>query len=589
MSPRANNAKRDGIIKLMSFAGACAVVVDDRGKIVGCTPKFKEISNSGKAGRELRDIFQNLPDIASFKPNRKFKLVLKDSGKVINGKVFRESADNRSLTIVLEVQPDADANSFTAPPHYIFATDDLVFQYDSNARVYHVSNNVQRIIGYSADDFISGRVHPLDVVHPDDKKKLQNEFTNLFVKHESVEGSEHRVIRKDGGVVHFLKSWYPMLDANGNFCGMIGLNKDITTEKFLQERVQLFNSAFEHSTDAIVITNVDGIVMDVNEAFTSIYGYSREEAIGNSTALIQSRHSTREFYREMWESLRKYGRWKGEIINRRKDGMEIPVWLSITPIYLDGAKIGYMGIESDTSDKRNLEQQIMQTEKLATIGQLAVGIAHEIGTPLNIISGNAEFMLLDMNETDRGYQELSTIIGQTKRMSLLMRQLLDFARPKILSLQPVDVNSVITEVLDFVRPQSKTNQIEIGTSFGESVPKVYGDPALLYQVFLNLIVNSLQAMAQGGELRVESSVEATGGDRERVVVSIRDTGEGIPPENLEKVFAPFFTTKEPGKGTGLGLAVTHRIIQEHNGKIEVESEVGKGTVVTIRFNAFSQK
>ncbi len=360
-----------------------------------------------------------------------------------------------------------------------------------------------------------------------------------------------------------------------------------STADFLKERVEMFHSAFEHSTDAILITNVRGIIVEVNDAFTKIYGYSRDEAIGKSTALIQSKHSTPEFYKQMWQSLDKLNQWKGEIINCKKDGTEIPVWLSITPIFLDGTKIGYMGIESDMSDRKNLEQQIIHTEKLATIGQLAAGIAHEIGTPLNVISGNAELLQLDMQESDKGYQELTIIIDQTKRISVLMRQLLDFARPKILSLQPVDINSVITSVLEFVHLQFSKNGIDIETVLENDLSKVYGDPALLYQVFLNVFINAFQAMNKNGKLRVKTSMENESG--KNVAITITDTGEGIPPENLEKLFTPFFTTKDPGKGTGLGLAVTYRIIQEHSGTINIDSEVGKGTVVTIRFNAFNHE
>ncbi len=365
-------------------------------------------------------------------------------------------------------------------------------------------------------------------------------------------------------------------------------------ERLLKERLKLFHSAFENSTDAILITDIAGTIIEVNDAFTKIYGYSREESVGKSTALIQSRHSSREFYEEMWDSLAKFNQWKGEIINRRKDGAEIPVWLSITPIFLDGTKIGYMGIESDVSDRKNLEQQIIQTEKLATIGQLAAGIAHEIGTPLNIISGNAEFIQLDMNQSDTGYQELTTIIDQTKRISVLIKQLLDFARPKILSLQAVNINSIMTNVLDFVRRQFEKNGMDIETAFEDRLLKVYGDPALLYQVFLNVIINAFQAMSRGGKLYLKTFMENEAEDlthekREKVVIMIKDTGEGISPENLPKLFTPFFTTKEPGKGTGLGLAVTHRIVEEHNGKIKIDSEVGKGTVVTIQFNAFRQQ
>jgi PAS domain S-box-containing protein len=355
------------------------------------------------------------------------------------------------------------------------------------------------------------------------------------------------------------------------------------TDNFLKERLELFRSAFEHSTDAIIITNVEGTIIEVNDAFVRIYGYTRKEVIGKSTSVIQSKHSTREFYKQMWNSLNKTNQWKGEIINRRKDGTEIPIWLSITPILLDGKKIGYMGIESDISEKKSLEQQIIQTEKLATIGQLAAGIAHEIGTPLNIISGNAEFLQLDMKESDKGYRELSVIIEQTRRISVLIKQLLDFARPKVLSLQPVDINRIINSVLEFVHLQSFKNGIKIETNFKNDLPQIYGDPALLYQIFLNVIINAFHAMNNGGTLSVVTST-----DDEKVIIKIEDTGEGIPPENMDKLFTPFFTTKEPGKGTGLGLAVTQRIVHEHGGTIKIDSEAGKGTLVTIQFNALKR-
>ncbi len=409
-----------------------------------------------------------------------------------------------------------------------------------------------------------------------------------------VKGSGKEVVAKalpagpPNGLVALVIKNNARTGTDGIFTRKMGIDSGVTEEDFLEERLQLFHSAFEHSTDAIVITGVDGKIIDVNDAFTRIYGYTREEAIGKATSMIQSRHSTREFYEQMWNSVGRDGQWRGEILNRTKSGKEIPIWLNITPIYLGEKKIGYMGIESDISDRKNLEQQIIQTEKLATIGQLAAGIAHEIGTPLNIISGNAEFVLLDMKESDPGHQELITIIEQTRRMSTLMRQLLDFARPKVLSLQPTDINGVLTDVLNFTRVQFKKGDIEIGTRLEEGMPKVYGDPALLYQVFLNIVVNAFQAMTRGGTLMIRTGADGGKESHKRVVIEIADTGEGIRPENLQKIFTPFFTTKEPGKGTGLGLAVTRRIVEEHSGTIELKSELGKGTTFTIRFDAFEQ-
>lgn len=588
MLSKNNNAHLGSIIEMLSYTGVSAVLADSRGRIVDFTPRFAVMSGNGKSSLTMNEIFDGLPELSSAVENGDLKLTLKSSGKEITGKRIRLDSADGFVAFVFNDKSEVESGSGPGQNPIVHASDDLVFQFNSAARVYYVSGNVERITGYRAEEFMSGRLHPLDIIHPDDRPALEKEFVDLFTTHKSTENAEHRIIKKNGEIAYLLKSWYALSDTKGNFSGVMGLSRDITKEKLLRERLQLFHSAFEHSNDAIIITGVDGKMIDVNSAFTNIYGYTREEAIGKSTAIVQSKHSTKEFYTEMWNSLTRDNQWRGEIINRKKDGTEIPIWLSITPIYLGEEKIGYMGIESDISERKNLEQQIIQTEKLATIGQLAAGIAHEIGTPLNIISGNAEFMLLDMKVSDPGHQELQTIIEQTKRMSLLMRQLLDFARPKVLSLQSTDINGVIKNVLNFIRLQFKKGEIEIVTRLEDNLPEVYGDPALLYQVFLNVIVNAFQAMARKGTLTIRTETAGKRKSVRKVKIEIADTGEGIPPEHLEKIFTPFFTTKEPGKGTGLGLAVTSRIVQEHNGTIDIKSEFGKGTVVTILFNAFQQ-
>ncbi len=584
------DSRLKGVVDVMSYAGICGILADKDGRIVASTARFREITGNGIANKKLTDVFSGSPELVSLINGKEVEFKLTGSGRRLFGRVMPPIGEEGVSAIVFQDYDEKRTEDASQPSHVPHSSDDLIFQFDADGRVYYVSGNVERITGYSHDDFIEGNLHPLDIVHPEDKPRIEEEFKEIFAKHHSVENSLHGIVKQNGEVAYLIESWYPLLNPDGKFNGVISLNKDITTEKLLQRRLELFHSAFEHSTDAIIITRVDGRIIDVNDAFTKIYGYSREEAVDKSTALVQSKHSTPEFYKQMWDSLQKFDNWKGEIINRRKDGTEVPIWLSIAPIYLDGTKIGYMGIESDISELKNLEQQIVQTEKLATTGQLAAGIAHEIGTPLNVISGNAEFMLLDMKESDRGYQELSVIIEQAKRISQLMRQLLDFARPKMLSLQAVDVNKVINEVLSFVSLQFQKSSIDIKTELGENLPMVYGDPAHLYQVFLNVVVNAFQAMQKGGGLRVRTRTDGEEAGKRRLVVTIEDTGEGILPENMEKLFTPFFTTKEPGKGTGLGLAVTRRIVHEHSGDMTIESEPGKGTAVTIWFKAFeSQK
>jgi PAS domain S-box len=578
------------ISRFLELLSIPALVINDKSEILYLNSHLKRFLEDDNPPRNISDLFEDPQQISNLSSRQLATLKTTKGHLRISCETipFPIQAGFDLYTVLIYSQNNRPKSADVKPTHMIYSQSDLIFQFDELANVYFVSNNAEQITGYPASEFISGRIHPIEIVHPEDRREIQKQFNKIVKEHVSIENITHRIIKKDGTVAYLLKSWYPIFDDKRNFVGIIGLNKDITKEKELEEKTELFHSAFMNSTDAIVITNTEGTIIEVNDAFTKIYGFSRDEAIGKTTRILKSRHSTPELYQQMWNSLNKHDQWKGEIINKCKDGREVPVWTTITPIYLKGKKIGYMGIESDISEKKNLEQQIIQTEKLATIGQLSAGIAHEIGTPLNIISGNAEFLLMDLTSEDKGYNELLAIVNQTKRITRLMRQILDFARPKIISLQPVDLNSLIKDVLEFVHIQFEKNKIEIKTYFSKNLPLIYGDPALLYQVFLNIIVNSFHAMPSGGDIRIQTGTERSGSGEQKVITVIKDSGEGIPPENLEKIFTPFFTTKEPGKGTGLGLAVTKRILQEHNGTIEIESEQGKGTTATIRLNAMPE-
>jgi len=371
------------------------------------------------------------------------------------------------------------------------------------------------------------------------------------------------------------------------------VEKDIREKKQLEDELIQYYNAFKNSSHGIIITDLKGNIIDVNDGFVKIFGYGHNEIIGKTTAILRSRHSSDDLYKQMWESLEKHNGWRGEIINRRKDGSEVPILLSITSIFnSSNEKIGYMGVEIDLTERKRLEQQITHSEKLATIGQLAAGIAHEIGTPLNVISGNAEYLLMDLKKQDKGYEELQVIIAQTNRIAKLIQQLLDFARPKKLSLKLVNLNDEIRNVLTLVQYHVDKHQIKVTKTLSNDLPLIYGDSGQLQQVFLNVIMNALQAMDDGGKLTITTEPSSDIGSifsGKSVIVKVSDTGCGIPQENLRKIFDPFFTTKEVGKGTGLGLAVAQRIVYEHKGTIEVESKVNYGTTFTVRFPVHSEK
>lgn len=244
----------------------------------------------------------------------------------------------------------------------------------------------------------------------------------------------------------------------------------------------------------------------------------------------------------------------------------------------------------DVTDRVALEREVQQAEKLAVVGQLAAGIAHQIGTPLNVISGSAEYLMME-GGTDRPRpRELEIIVAQTDRITKLIQQLLNFARPARIAVQPVKLNDLLREVLGLTEHQIAKERITVKTDLQADLPTITGDENQMEQAFLNIVINAWHAMPAGGTLTLRTRT-APAGDHPRragrptppgVEVSIADTGIGIPAEHLSRIFDPFFSTKGVGRGTGLGLAITRRIVEDHHGTIEVASEVGRGTTFTIR-------
>jgi PAS domain S-box-containing protein len=247
----------------------------------------------------------------------------------------------------------------------------------------------------------------------------------------------------------------------------------------------------------------------------------------------------------------------------------------------------------DVTDRVSLEREVQQAEKLAVVGQLAAGIAHQIGTPLNVISGSAEYLMMEWGADRRRPRELEIIIAQTDRITKLIQQLLNFARPARMALQPLKLNDLLRDVLGLTEHQIAKERIDIKTDFQPDLPAITGDENQLEQAFLNIVVNAWHAMPKGGTLSIQTR-NGSMGDRPRrtgrampagVEVIIADTGVGIPAEHLPRIFDPFFSTKGVGKGTGLGLAITRRIVEDHHGIIKVVSKVGRGTTFTIRLPA----
>jgi signal transduction histidine kinase len=236
-------------------------------------------------------------------------------------------------------------------------------------------------------------------------------------------------------------------------------------------------------------------------------------------------------------------------------------------------------IIDDITGRVRLEDQLIQNEKLTSIGLLAAGVAHEVNTPLAVISNYSQMLRKEISPEDRRHRLLDKITRQTFRASEIINSLLNFSRLNATEFTDVDVHLVINETLSLLDHQFRTARIVVERKLNVEYPVIFGNAGKLQQIFLNLFVNARDAMADGGRLEITTETQDS-----KIEVTVRDTGVGISNENIKKIYDPFFTTKAAGKGTGLGLSVSYGIVQEHGGNISVESVPGRGTSFKLEFS-----
>lgn len=345
-------------------------------------------------------------------------------------------------------------------------------------------------------------------------------------------------------------------------------------------RLKEFNENIIESINVgVMVINLRGRIINWNGALESIYGLPRTEAIG--------KRITEVFEPEMLDALKdlmsRSRFMPREPVNvykfhaRAADGRELKLNISLAPLHSKTEEVeGTLVAIEDVTERVRLEDQLQQSDKLSSIGLLAAGVAHEVNTPLTGISSYAQMLMQQVPETDPRHALLEKIYRQTSRASAIVNNLLNFSRVTDARFGDVDVNRVLDDTIQLLEAQLRNTNIKVLRNYAEDLPHAPGSAPKLQQVFMNLIVNARDAMPEGG--RLEISTEAAD---QAVIISFRDTGVGISPENLARIYDPFFTTKLIGEGTGLGLAVSYGIIQDHGGHIAVESKPGAGSVFQI--------
>ena len=349
--------------------------------------------------------------------------------------------------------------------------------------------------------------------------------------------------------------------------------------------------AVEQSADLVMITDREGVIEYVNPAFEAVSGYTPGELMGQTPRVLKSGQQNAELYKEMWQTILAGNVFRCTMVNRKKNGDVFVAEKTVTPLRDGEGRIThFISNDRDITDRRRLENQLQQAQKMDAIGRLAGGVAHDFNNLLMVISSYAELMLDSLAPQHPLRRNVDEIQKASRRAADLTRQLLAFGRKQMQSLQLLDLNQIIEDINKML-PRLIGEDIELVFVPGEKLGKVKADPVQIEQILMNLAANARDAMPKGGRLVIETaslrlddvyaqehSIVPPG---VYVVLTVTDSGSGIAPEHLSHIFEPFYTTKEEGKGTGLGLATVYGIVKQNSGFIWVYSEPGMGTTFKI--------
>lgn len=340
-----------------------------------------------------------------------------------------------------------------------------------------------------------------------------------------------------------------------------------------------YHRLFMSAQDGIMLTDTDGRILEWNPALERMSGWMRKEVLGQRPSILKSGKQNPEFYGRLWQAIRSGQPFVDRFINRRKDGSEFLVWESVSPVKdRDGTTQYYVAILTDLSEREQMLEELRHAEQVKLAGQLTGGILHEVRNPL-IGLGSLAAHLAEQNELPQGARDRCRLIArEASRIDELLESHLDQLRARPFDMQPCDLPSLIDDTLTLLRPNLVKSHVAVRQSVAPNLPLIAASRPHMQQVCLNIVMNAIDAMPAGGELTIAMRQEAR--QQPGVLLTFSDTGKGISPENLNRIYEPFFTNGK-AKGVGLGLTITHDIVERHGGQLTVSSPPGSGAVVDV--------
>jgi PAS domain S-box-containing protein len=468
---------------------------------------------------------------------------------------------------------------------------DAYYETDLRGKLTFFSDVMAQWLGYSPQE-LTGMDYR-QYIPEEERDNIFNTFNQVYRTGEPLRGFRATHITKDGRKVPVEYSVLPLRNEKGETIGFRGISRDVTEqlrmEEALRKSEERFRTVLDEMEDSYFELDIAGNFTFVNDALCRTMGYSREEILGKNYRMLTAEDDWEKVFKFFNQVYRERRPQKGIIFKTiRKDGSTGVGELVALPMRDEkGEVIGFRGVGRDISERIKAEEERKELERrahlaarLASVGEMASGIAHEINNPLTGVIGYAQLLLARKDLPEDIRPALEVINDSAQRVASIIRRLLTFARQYKPERRQVLINEVVEAALRLRTYHLQTSNIKVTTQFARDLPVTIADAGQLQQVFLNIIMNAEAAMKQiprQGRLLVKTELV----DPDIIRISFKDNGPGIAPEHLERIFEPFFTTSEVGEGTGLGLSVCHGIITEHKGRIWAESQPGKGATFFI--------
>lgn len=503
---------------------------------------------------------------------RKGSLLGPELRHAIDGAVARSAAvrEQSRLATIVQSAPDA---------MFVRALDGSILTWNAAA---------EEIFGYERDEIVGKHYYAFV---PPSHREAEAATTELLIQGRKVPPYEAARVRKDGTRIDVSVTLAAIKDDRGHVVGISHIARDITQDKSLRRERDLLAGIVNSSLGAIMSIDADGVVTSWNAGAERLFGYSARDAIGRVSTFLAPDEKQAES-RELSERLRRGEEVIDfETLRACKDGHLVDVVLTASPITdRDGTVLGAAVIYHDVTERKRLEEQLIQSQKMEALGGLAGGVAHDFNNLLAVILNYGRFIHEDLPEDHPARSDIEEMMGAAKRGATLVRQLLSFARREVVRPEPINLNLLIGQMQPLL-DRAVAEDIVLETRLSEGLWSVKADKGQIEQLLLNLAVNARDAMPSGGRITIETSNvvadEAYVAARPNmapgryVSIIVSDTGTGMDRETQARIFEPFFTTKPRGSGTGLGLASVYGIVQRAEGDISVYSEPGIGTTFKI--------